>query len=541
MKLHIKWLCLGLFVAIPYLALGAAGAWWIYSQGYTLWWLACLGVITLVSWPVIRWLRNQAPADMPVSAGPNENWSPVARAAWAEVETLARQAAQEVQVLEQPDLALKLGRRILEAVARQFHPQARDPVLKISIPHLLRIVELVASDLRTLCSDNIPGAHILTISDLRTLKKIWRYAPTLMQIYRLAALFFNPTGALMRELNGFVTDQLLSASTLETKRWLIQYTARRFGFYAIELYSGHLILRDVAFESYTSGSSRQALTTEQNRTARLEQEPLRILVIGQVKAGKSSLINALFGETRAAVDVVPRTVDVEPYLIERDGLQRALIFDTAGYEDASRTAAALAAARAEILRCDLVILVCSANMAARDADRRLLDELRQLFQRQPDRELPPLVVAVSHIDQVRPFREWNPPYDLAHPTTLKATQIRDLTAAVAGDLEIDIGRVIPVCLKAGQVYNVDEGLIPAILEVLGTARRLQYLRCLREYRDEQYWTRLREQAVNAGRILIQGGREWIGGLFRPAPQAPPTEPSSDAPASTPAGDRPTGR
>jgi hypothetical protein len=61
------------------------------------------------------------------------------------------------------------------------------------------------------------------------------------------------------------------------------------------------------------------------------REPLLIVAVGEVKSGKSSLLNALFGEEFAKVDVLPatdrvcifrygdfeKTVDVSPQLIER--------------------------------------------------------------------------------------------------------------------------------------------------------------------------------------------------------------------------------
>src|SRR6187402_1024392 len=61
------------------------------------------------------------------------------------------------------------------------------------------------------------------------------------------------------------------------------------------------------------------------------REPLLFVVVGGVKAGKSSLLNALFGQEFAKVDVLPatdriyifrygehpRTVDVSPHLTER--------------------------------------------------------------------------------------------------------------------------------------------------------------------------------------------------------------------------------
>jgi predicted GTPase len=171
-------------------------------------------------------------------------------------------------------------------------------------------------------------------------------------------------------------------------------------------------------------------------------------------------------------------------------------------------------ARKEILQSDLIVLVSSAQTAARDADRQLLDEVRNLFQRNPDREFPPLVVAVTHIDQLRPFREWNPPYDLTQSPEAKARQIREAVEATAGDLAVDVERVIPVCLLEGKCYNIDEGLIPAIVASLGAAQRLKYLRCLREFQDEEYWRKLREQAANAGRILLKTGWQLLEGAAR---------------------------
>src|SRR5205823_14668431 len=61
------------------------------------------------------------------------------------------------------------------------------------------------------------------------------------------------------------------------------------------------------------------------------REPLLFVVVGEVKAGKSSLLNALFGREFAKADVLPatdrvcifrygaeeKTVDVSPQLIER--------------------------------------------------------------------------------------------------------------------------------------------------------------------------------------------------------------------------------
>ncbi|HEY3965317.1 MAG TPA: GTPase [Planctomycetaceae bacterium] len=505
MTLKTRWLLLALFAAVPYLVLGAAGAWWIYRTGWGLWWVVGAALVSLSGWPLLRQLQKRTALPMPRSAGAAEDWSPAGRAAWVDVEAIARRLDAEDLRLDRPEPLISLAREVVETVARHFHSCSKDPVFEIPVPHVLRIVELVAHDMRGAVSENIPGSHILTINDLVRIKKLVKVAPTLFRLYRLAALVVSPATALARELNAMVQEKIMTASADETRRWALQFAVRKTGFYAIELFSGHLALRGVEFAGYSTEKSRTAIAGEQHRRAALEKEPLRILVLGQVKAGKSSLVNALFGQTRAAVDVVPRTKNVEPYLLERDGVPLALILDTAGYEDSTQPADALGQAREEILKCDLVVMVNSAQNAARDADRRLLDDVRELFLETSHREFPPLVVAVTRIDQLRPFREWDPPYNLTQQQGGKAEQIREAVEATAADLAVDVERVIPVCLLEEKLYNVEEGLIPAILASLGAAQRLKYLRCLREFKEEEYWMRLREQAVNSGRILWKAG------------------------------------
>jgi predicted GTPase len=232
--------------------------------------------------------------------------------------------------------------------------------------------------------------------------------------------------------------------------------------------------------------------------------------LGQVKAGKSSLVNALFGQLRAAVDVVPRTRQVEPYVLEREGSPRAIVLDTAGFDGGQDPQAVFAPLREEILQADLLLLACSAGSAARGADRRMLDEVRGFYQREPDRIMPPLVVALTHVDQLRPLTEWNPPYNLAEPEGEKARQIADAVRAVAEDLALAADQlVIPVCLRPDALYNIEEGLAPAILESVPEAQRVKYLRCLRQYHKDQYWRRLWRQGIQSGRVLLRFGTEWL--------------------------------
>ena len=227
-----------------------------------------------------------------------------------------------------------------------------------------------------------------------------------------------------------------------------------------------------------------------------------MLIVGQKKAGKSSLVNALFGQDRAATDVLPQTQQVEPYVLHARGPAAG---DRAGYGRLRRRREPppLGPLLRQAGGCDLLLCVCSAATAARQADRQCLDALRAEFQRHPDRHPPVLLAVVTHIDRLRPVAQWSPPYRLAPPEGPKAQQMAEAIEAVAADLALPPGDVIPVCtLPERDYYNVEEALVPRILDRLPEVLRAKCLRVLRQQHAAATWRRLGQQAVQAGRVLL---------------------------------------
>lgn len=506
-----KWylVVLGL-VSIPYTLIVLAGTVWLYQVGLLWHFMILSAVVTLVGWWIMAWLRRRNLAAAADVVRPGETWTEVGQRAWADVDAIASRVQDQNLSLDNPEPLWAVLREVLETVARRFHPDAAQAVLEIPVPHVLRVAELVAADFRVAFSEHVPGAHILTLNDwqrLRRLAALWR---PMYLFYRIVSFGVSPISALLREARDSAAGRLLNSSTDEVKRWAIGFCVRKAGYYAIQLYSGHLVLEGIEFRAYQTSQSQADVQREATRSERLAEEPLRILVLGQVKSGKSSLINALFGEMRAAVDVVPRTRNVNPYLLERDGVPRAIILDTAGYEGAESPASAFGQLGDEIADCDLMLLVLSACSATRGADRLLLDEIRKCFQERPDRLMPPLLTVLTHVDQLRPLGQWNPPYDLARPADEKARQIAEAVETVAKDLALTPEQaVVPVCLKAEQLYNVAEAVAPTILHVASEAQRVKYLRCLRQFHREEYWQRLWQQAINSGRLLLKAGQVWM--------------------------------
>jgi predicted GTPase len=220
-------------------------------------------------------------------------------------------------------------------------------------------------------------------------------------------------------------------------------------------------------------------------------------VAGQTGSGKSSLVNALANEVEAAVDPLPSTARFTAYRLMHEGLPAALIVDSPGLSGGEGHARLIEA----VDDCDLLLWVVSAARAARDIDASALAAIRTHFAARSNRRRPPMLPVLTHIDQLRPFNEWQPPYDLASPARGKAMTIRDALQAAGRDLGFAADEIVPVRADtAAAPYNID-ALWAKLVELLPEAQRARLLRTLADARSASNWAAIWSQAVNAGRVI----------------------------------------
>lgn len=486
-------------VGLPLLVFGATGALWLYEHRWLKWvGLTFLCGEALCLWFFRRWSRAdvallpQPPAGLPPTFAPRDE------AAWALVQAYLDRIERGEIVFEGLEQFLSLGREILERIASHYNPDNREPLLAIQVPLLCRAIEETAHDLAQ-ATAALPLAHRITIGDAVRGYRLQQKLRPAYNVYRLLYPLFNWQNALFQIL---VTDRLFDLTKQTLIQWLLKWYVDRLGYHAIELYSGKLLLTR-QFD-LSAPLSRTATTEKLAPSQPVTAAPMRILILGQVKAGKSSLVNALFGTASAATDVLPMTAQLTSYILDRPDLGGMLVVsDMGGYEDPNAPKERLAAALAEAQQADLLLLVLSAVSAAREPDRRLLAQLRDHFATRPTLRPPPVVVVLTHIDVLRPRREWTPPYNIVSLHSTKAQAIRGALQAVSTDLHLPPELIVPVCLLPERLYNVEEALVPLLVQVLPDAKRTLLLRSLKTLRRQEEWELLGRQARATGRWLWQ--------------------------------------
>jgi predicted GTPase len=481
---------------IPTVSLLPLGTLWLWEHGYIPHWAIGTGGAVIALYYLQRSLLVPLPAAATAdeaAKSPEAAWTPRQIEAWADVTRLANSVGADR--IGSRDAALALGLQTVETVAKRLHPERSDSLLQFTVPEALAVIERASVNLRRFLVGSFPLGDRVTVAQLMWLYR-WRGALQLAEkgydLWRIVRLL-NPVSAATQELRERFTRQIYEAGREHLARRLARAYVHEVGRAVIDLYGGSLRVTPVQLAHHVTAASRRDVTAAEAR----EAEPIRILVAGQTGAGKSTLLNALADAVEAAVDVLPATASFAAYRLTREGLPTALVIDSPGLGGPDGDAKLIEATH----ECDLVLWVASAVRAARDIDARALAAIRAHFAAESRRQPPPMVLVLTHIDQLRPFNEWAPPYDLAAGTRKKAIAIREAMGAAGSELGFGAGNVIPVRADpAVAPYNID-ALWARLMELMPEAQRARLLRTLEDIADAPTWRTLWSQAANAGRVI----------------------------------------
>jgi predicted GTPase len=493
--------------AVFLMGYGAYQLWWSGWSAYA-WWpmMACLMLAYLLG---LYWQRRKRLLE--VDFTPPLHWTDRDREAWHLVEARAR-AARDLNAdqLSSISFYVETAQSMAIELARFYHPRSEDPVGSLTIPEILAVVELAAHDLAEMVDEYLPGGHLLTINNWKQAKQVSDWYQTANTLYWLVAGLFNPVGTGMR----YVASQAGLSRPLQMLQenlllWFYTAYVHRLGTYLVDLDSGRLRVGAVRYRALVAEHA-PAPPARDGSTAAGEPDPadlvkrVTLTVMGQVKVGKSSLINAFLGEQLACTDVLPATAEIARYELQPEGVpNRLVLLDTVGYGHTGPREDQLRATTEAAQQSDLLLLVLHATSPARQADLVMLEGLRKWFDARPDLKVPPILGMVTHIDLLRPALEWSPPYDWLAPKRPKEEQIAQAVAAAREQLGQFLVGVLPVCAASQKTYGIEEYVLPAVAELLDQAHAVALLRCLRAEADARKVRRVFHQLLAAGKQLVK--------------------------------------
>ncbi|TWI64170.1 hypothetical protein LZ24_03156 [Desulfobotulus alkaliphilus] len=338
------------------------------------------------------------------------------------------------------------GLEVLRRVAAHYGRSGKHGEWAFTLPEILKVGETISSRYRKVLREHVPGIDHIRISSfflIHDQKERFRKGKRIYDVYRALRLL-TPEGWIS-ELRSYLFRQVFSEMSEEVQqklRYLFLVEVLRTG---IDLYGGHFRL-----DQEELGESKAA-QKDKKRLA-LPPEPLRICMLGQVSAGKSTLVNALTGAMHAEVDALPATDRGQVYRCRMEDGQVLNMVDLPGLDGGEAGQKALLE---EIVSCDLVLWVLRANQPARKLDMDFMNRLRswQADEKNRTRRLPVMLGVLHQVDRLTAPGKWQPPPDLKGDSATAAL-IRDALEYNLSLLHVD--EMIPLALPlSGQPFNLE--------------------------------------------------------------------------------------
>ncbi|MFM7345376.1 MAG: GTPase family protein [Tagaea sp.] len=476
---------------LPWLVLLPLGLLWLWANDAALWWLLGTAALGIAAFGLRRAiLRASRPATEPAPS----HGTALDDAAWALVESQVR--GNEPFDFGEPKKISEALEKLVTALAGHYKGATPEATYDVTLPELLLLAERSAKTARAAALANVPGVRALKFGHLLWLnRQVSAHGPALAQVFdkaewawRLFRFVKDPVSGAAGELGRYLLGGSYGVISMRLRAALTALLLRETGRAAIELYSGRLKLTAEEIAAADRAVSSDALG------------PVRIVLMGQVNAGKSSLFNALAGQVHRDVGIEISAQAPGEVAIARDGKPEIVLREAAGLSADADTALD------EVQAADLVVWVASAIQPARAMDLAALGAMRAALTADPSRKAPPFRLALTHIDLLSPKLEWAPPYDLRDATRPKAKNIRAAIDHACAELGFPPDACVPIAARApydpGYVYGADE-LWASIASALAPARAAKLSRVLA---GKSGWDagEILAQAWNAGKLLVRG-------------------------------------
>ena len=497
-----KFATLGIVVLIPLILLMGFGAFSIFKHGYAIEFsialLSC-SVLAVFSIFILKKIthRNHSPtfADSKTDfVEPSQDWSDQETRIWEDSNQYIQSLLDErSEWIDLKDHGLFVAKHISQSFGKKE--------LDFTVVEGLMLLEEISKRYRHVLKNNIPGVDLAKVSHLKfiyefnenhgdTAKSIFKWADP---IYRIARAAVNPAAALSNEIRnlvlGNVAEELSDRIIAKAKKSLLQEVAS----VCIDLYSGRFSIED----SYIRES--QAVQDDSKRVA-ADFEPLRIVVVGQLSSGKSSLVNALKNDFVAEVDMLPTTDGVTVYNFNLGDDEELKLIDLPGLDGNSKV---LEQMINEITQSDMVLWMLKANQSSRNLDKSLLDGITAHYAKIENitAKKPKLIGILNQVDKLKPASEWTPPYNLLDLSIPKVKIIQDAIAFNQKLMGFDT--ILPLAIPDDKDFFGLEDIQSVIELSYCDAKNVQRNRQRNEARGND------SGILNQGRRLFNGAKNII--------------------------------
>ena len=368
-------------------------------------------------------------------------------------------------------------------VAHAYHPEVKRPLLNIYIPQAYGLIRGTVDDTDRWMNKLSPVLNQVTIGQAyeayEVYQKLEPSARKLFKVWNWAQWVINPAVAIAKTTSQSYTNQANQQLLANLNQLFREAALRNLCSQAIALYSGNTLPPSFATTTETLPETKtqtiRDIITQAESTEKVAQKPVSILLVGRTGAGKSSLINTLFRQDLAEVDVLPSTDRIQKYQYVTAEEQLTL-WDTPGYEQVNRSDF-----RELVLdyaaNADLLLLVTPALDPALQMDVDFLKDIKAEIE-----DLPTIAI-VTQVDRLRPIREWNPPYDWQNGEKPKEKSIREAALYRAESLGDYCHLILPLVTEDSKSERTAwgiESLSTALLDNLDDAKQYRLARFLRD-------------------------------------------------------------
>lgn len=482
-----SWVLTSLFFG-PILLYMGFGTLWLWQRG----WLLPVSVVSVGSGVVFsllasKWTKSKEKYLPPIDWDAPHTFSPFDRQAWEMVQEEADHAdLLAMETLTTADVYVDTGKRLVERLARHYHPLSKDPNEKVAVVSFLTALELAAEDLNRLCRQ-VPGGDMITMGHWKMAVQAAGYIQKANTLYNYILPIINPLTGLPR----LATQQLMVKPAWKNMQqnllqWFYRAYVNRLGMHLVELYSGRLILgsehyrklmrKGVRVEDVAHGPAEVAIGIEVvgSRDINLPgwADELKELCHSDPNLLRARLSSTPLGETGISL------------------LTRATIGASAGYtsheEETARDRTTRKRVIEELRSGDLLILLLHPEPHLRAGDLAFAREWSDWYHKHPHLELPPAIAV------------------LTVPQGQDPAIARDQVETLRSVLPPTIHPILALPEGPGHAQAIVGELLPVIVECLARAERVALIRTLHEVSNQSKVTRLFRQVREQGKHIWKG-------------------------------------